>query len=107
MKISIRSMLTKKTRTFELPVTPEQYDTFKGGQAAAVCFPTLSAEQRQWLITGITTEEWAERFAKDGLELFVPEKIDIDALFVGYDLTTPTEADVVLMLPDLDIKKAA
>lgn len=58
MKLSRISALTGRTRTWELPITEEQYmDYMLGDGLIQHVLPQLSADQREFLINGITPEE--------------------------------------------------
>lgn len=60
-----RSMLTGKLHTMELPITLEEYAMWKGGQQLIQqAFPHLTPEEREFLLTGSTTEEWDEVFGE-------------------------------------------
>jgi len=60
MKITRKSGLTGEINTRDLDITPKQYTAYLGGTLAQLAFPHLSADDREFLITGITPEEWAE-----------------------------------------------
>ena len=58
MLISNTSILTGKTHTRELPVTSAELDIWMSGELIQNVFPHLSADDREFLMTGITPEEW-------------------------------------------------
>ena len=60
MKITRTSGLTGAVNTRDLDITPKQYTAYLGGTLAQLAFPHLSADDREFLITGITPEEWRE-----------------------------------------------
>jgi hypothetical protein len=60
MKITRTSGLTGAINTRDLDITPKQYTQYLSGTLAQLAFPHLSADDREFLITGITPEEWAE-----------------------------------------------
>lgn len=63
MKITNTSALSNVTRTLDIPMTEEQYDRYmKGVEHVQNIFPELSTDDREFLITGITPEEWEEAF---------------------------------------------
>jgi hypothetical protein len=68
MLISRKSDVSGKITTRDLPVTPEQVYRFEEGELVQKAFPHLSAEDREWLRSGITKEEWDE--------LYPPEQED-------------------------------
>ena len=65
MKITRTSMLTGKTHTKDLPVTQEQLDAYNAGGLLQGCFAHLSADDREFIKTGITAEEWAAQFPEE------------------------------------------
>lgn len=61
------SPLTGKTNGMVIPITPEQLVAFCGGTlkgAIQTLFPTLTANQLEFLKTGYTTEDWEAIFGK-------------------------------------------
>ena len=61
MEISKVSIISGKRSTMDLPVTPDQLVRYNEGvELVQNIFPNLSPEQREFLISGITPEEWAE-----------------------------------------------
>lgn len=59
-----RSALTGKWNTMEIPLTLEQIDAWRtGNRSIQQCFPHLTVDQREFLITGSTPAEWD--FIKD------------------------------------------
>jgi hypothetical protein len=62
MEITRKSQYSGKTRTLDLPVTQAQLDDFNRGTKVQIAFPELSADQREFILTGITHQEWEEMF---------------------------------------------
>tara|TARA_Y100000034_G_scaffold83642_1_gene100127 strand:- start:445 stop:651 length:207 start_codon:yes stop_codon:yes gene_type:complete len=60
MKITKKSMFTGKTHTMDLPVTQAQFDAWIGGEMVQDAFPNLDADEREFIKTGCTPEEWLE-----------------------------------------------
>ncbi len=60
-----RTSMFGKTHTKDLPVTQEQLDAYKAGALLQDAFPDLSADDREFIKTGITPEEWAAQFPED------------------------------------------
>jgi len=58
MLIKRKSLLTGEERTRELPVTFEQMANWESGMLAQNAFPNLSASDREFIMTGITDDEW-------------------------------------------------
>ena len=65
MKITRASELTGVTRTRELPVTEEQLKVWQDGMLIQAAMPNLDDNQREFIKTGITEEEWADLFGPD------------------------------------------
>lgn len=65
MKITRTSMFTGVTRTMDFPITPEQWTDFQNGALIQNAFPNLTANEREFIMTGVTAEEWDETFGKD------------------------------------------
>lgn len=64
MRITNRSQLTGKEHTMELDVTMAQIDELQspGRRMIQDIFPNLNAGEREFLLTGVTPEEWAATF---------------------------------------------
>jgi hypothetical protein len=60
MQLTRISLVSKKTTTRDLPITPEQMAAWKAGAFVQDAFPHLSAADREWFLTGIIEEEWRE-----------------------------------------------
>lgn len=59
MKITRRSPFSGKVNTLDLSITQEQiYRWQHGGELIQNVFPNLTPDQREFLLTGITAEEW-------------------------------------------------
>lgn len=65
MKITKRSSVSGKLNTREIPVTQEQLDRWRGGMLIQNAMPNLSADDREFLMTGITPEEWEAEFGEE------------------------------------------
>lgn len=67
MNITRKSMVSGKTNTIEIPMTEKEWeiavDKWHKGAMIQEAFPTLTAEQREFIKTGITGEEWDGIFA--------------------------------------------
>ena len=62
MQITRTSMLTGITRTIDLPVTPGQIARWQGDTLIQTAMPDLSADDREFIMTGITGDEWDAHF---------------------------------------------
>ena len=58
MEVTRTSRLTGVTRTIDLPITEEQLIDFGRGARVQDALWNLSAEQREFFMTGITEDEW-------------------------------------------------
>lgn len=72
MKVTRVSDITMAEHTMQLPVTEDQLRNWLGtedrpGQLIQNVMPHLSKEQREFLISGCTPEEWA-KFVANSLE---------------------------------------
>ena len=68
MKITMISQFTGKSHTLEIPITQEQYEVYLSGldnRLIQAIFPNLTPDQREFLMTGATKEEWDEMFAEE------------------------------------------
>jgi hypothetical protein len=63
MQITRTSRLTGKTSVMDLNITQVQLDAWVDGELVQNAMPQLSAEEREFLMTGITPAEWNEAFA--------------------------------------------
>lgn len=58
MLIERTSMLSGITRTRDLAITQQQIDQWNAGGLIQNIMPELSCDDREFIMTGITTEEW-------------------------------------------------
>lgn len=59
------SLFTRKTRTLSLPITQDQIEAYNKGALIQDAFPNLTADQREFLMTGATPEEWDAAFGPE------------------------------------------
>jgi hypothetical protein len=62
MKITRTSTLSGVTRTKEINITEEQLLQWKAGRNIQWLCPHLTPDEREFLLTGSTAEEWDEAF---------------------------------------------
>lgn len=62
MLVTRTSIITGVTRTLDLHVTEEQLAAHKSGTHAQNAFPDLPADLREFIISGVTPEEWDKLF---------------------------------------------
>lgn len=58
MKITRTSIISGVTFTKEIPVTEEQISNWRNGTVIQDAMPNLSADDREFIMTGITPDEW-------------------------------------------------
>jgi len=64
MQVTKQSVLTGKTHTLEIDISEAQHKRWKGGEMIQDVCPHLSADDREYLISGATAEEWTQFFGK-------------------------------------------
>lgn len=62
MKITRTDMITGKLNTLNLDISIEQYNDWKFGRLIQDVMPHLSADEREFLITGIMPGTFEEHF---------------------------------------------
>jgi hypothetical protein len=63
MLIEKRSQISGKLNSMEIPATELEITTwYHSGKAIQEVLPHLNADQREFLMTGITPEEWSKMF---------------------------------------------
>ena len=67
IQVTRQSVITKKINTMELPITQEHLDIYEtvGDILIQDAFPNLDAEQREFILTGVTPQEWNDTFGGD------------------------------------------
>jgi hypothetical protein len=66
MKVTRTSAFTGITRTLDLPITAEQVVAYYDkGVLLQNAFPNLTPDEREFIKTGVTAEEWACVFGED------------------------------------------
>jgi hypothetical protein len=63
MKITRISPFSNKKNTIEVNCTDEEYQKWINGTLIQFAMPNLSPEHREFILTGITPEEWNETFS--------------------------------------------
>lgn len=66
MKITKTSAFTGADHTREIPCTEEQLKKWRDGACIQDAMPNVSPEDREFLMTGITPEEWNDTFSWGG-----------------------------------------
>ena len=60
MKITRTNPFNGEVNTLDIPVTEEQVQAYMDGALIQNAFPNLSADDREFIMTGITAESWEE-----------------------------------------------
>ena len=66
MLVTRKSMFTGIERTLDLDITQEQLDAYNNGAKIQDAFPHLSADDREFIMTGATADEWDNAFGEEG-----------------------------------------
>lgn len=66
MQVTRKSALSGKTHSLEINITQEQYNRWKAGELLQNVCPNLSVDDREYLISGSTKEEWDAFFGRHG-----------------------------------------
>lgn len=69
MKITRKSQISGTMNTMDLDVTEAQVIEFESGVFVQDAFPNLTAGEREFILTGITPEEWAKVFPPEEKEV--------------------------------------
>jgi hypothetical protein len=59
------SLLTGKPHQMDLPVTSAELEAWSNGGKVQDIFPGLNVDEREFIISGITPEEWLQAFGKE------------------------------------------
>lgn len=65
MRVTRVSPLSNKVNQMYLDVTGEQIERWVAGELVQDVMPNLTPEEREFIMTGITPEEWDESFLVD------------------------------------------
>lgn len=66
MLITRTSMVSGETHTIDIPsVTEDQMRLYEQGALAQDAFPDANADEREFIMTGITAEEWSRHFSEE------------------------------------------
>lgn len=55
-------IVTRNGKSMDLPITQEQLDRWHNGELIQNVFPHLSANEREFIKTGITADKWEAIF---------------------------------------------
>lgn len=65
MKVTRTSPFTGKVHTLEIPVTHDQIVAWQNGALIQDAMPNLTADEREFVKTGVTPEEWDAALGSD------------------------------------------
>lgn len=67
MKVTRKSSFSGKENTMDLDITEEQLADYEttNGPLVQNAFPNLSADEREFIMTGITPDEWNDMFVEE------------------------------------------
>jgi hypothetical protein len=68
MQITMRSILSGIERTREIDVKPDQLAAWESGVLIQNAMPNLSDDDREFIMTGITPDEWENEFGEESSE---------------------------------------
>jgi len=60
-----RSPMTGLNNTIQLPITEKQIAAWRSGTLIQVAMPELTPDEREFLMTGFTPDDWKKMFGKD------------------------------------------
>ncbi len=65
MFITKKSMFSGEWNTMDIPVTQSQIDDWESGTLIQDAMPNISADDREFLKTGVTPQEWINTFGSE------------------------------------------
>ena len=65
MLITRTALISGNINSMSLPITEEQYTAWEQGTLVQVAMPHLTPDEREFVMSGITPEEWAETFGEE------------------------------------------
>lgn len=65
MEVTRTSRFSGKTTTRNLPICQGQLDEYANGALIQDAFPNLGPDDREFIMTGITKEEWDQMFGDE------------------------------------------
>jgi len=75
MLITRTSVISNITRSLDLPITEEQYSKWYNRELLIQdAMPNLTDDEREFILTGITSEEWDATFKQEDEEILSDEE---------------------------------
>ena len=65
MKITKTSPISGKQNTMDIDIEIDQWAAWRTGTLIQEAMPLITADEREFIMTGITPSEWAETFGDD------------------------------------------
>ena len=65
MKVTRTSAFTGVTRTLDLPITEQDLRAWNNGMLIQDACPDLTDEEREFIMTGVSPEEWKAAFGEE------------------------------------------
>ena len=65
MLVTKQSIVSGNVNTMDLDITTEQLELWESGKLIQEVFPQLGLDEREFLMTGMTPEEWDNTFGGD------------------------------------------
>ncbi len=81
MKITRTSQATGIERTMEIKVTQEQLNAWEDGTLIQDAMPELNEDEREFLISGMTPQEWEHIFERNQEEEYCYAEDDEELAF--------------------------
>lgn len=82
MLIQRRSIYSGKMRTKDLDITREQWDQWlEGNTFVQDCFPQLNEDDREFILSGMTPEEWDEIYPDEEEDISLAQEDDDEPAF--------------------------
>ena len=86
-------MFSGVERTLDLPITEAQLDAWCSGTLCQDAFPQLSADDREFVMTGVTAQEWDREFGDDEDDQIHDRKGEAGGYFKGGTEYEPLSRD--------------
>ena len=74
MLITRRDPFTGKENTLDLNVTQDQFDSWEAGELIQNAFPHLTPDEREFILTGITSDSW---------DIYLNENYEEDTILIN------------------------
>ena len=101
MQVQRISSISGKINTMDLNVTQDQLDQYaQGGVFIQNVFPNLKPDEREFIKTGITKQEWNEMFGDPEEAKQVEAEEDSDDLLEDYDNLPQEVKDIMATWDD-------